>query len=83
MFNTTTAPAVLSNEELLVELATYAAVASAYMQNGKDASHMASWDRYHALDQEAEDRGLTETHWEAYDAAIAGNLAETVAHLNG
>lgn len=72
-----------SNEQILVEIATIAAVVNAYEENGQSAFGMVDDDRFHALVEEAELRGLDETHPDALGNATCGDLTNTVAHLHG
>ena len=78
-----TAPANATNEEILLGIATRAAVALAYETNGLSAEHLIGELDFIDLVLEAEKRGLDEIHPIAYEAATCGDLTSTVANFNG
>lgn len=80
--NTTTATVHATNEEILLGIATRAAVARAYEVNGMSSEHLLEELDFTALIEEAELRGLDETHPEAFGNAISGDLTSTVATIN-
>ena len=81
MFNTDINTA--TNEQVLVEIAQTAALVNAYEENGQSAFGLVDDNRFHALVEEAELRGLDETHPDAFGNATCGDLSNTVRHLNG
>lgn len=79
MFDVNTA----TNEQVLIEIAQTAALVNAYEENGQSAHGLVDDNRFEALVEEAELRGLDETHVDAFGSAYHGDLSNTVRHLNG
>lgn len=79
----TPTPTNATNEEILLGIATRAAVALAYENNYRSAEHLIGELDFVDLVLRAEERGLDETHPIAYEAATCGDLNLTVAHLHG